>query len=177
MENARDMNGLLKDAFKLSVQIFDSLSPSDKYVIVNIAKTTNSTFTYPANSEIPTSYGYLFDKTPQVLIEEKVFIVKEKNKWWIGNDKIKQNTLDLITIMARSKGYLNKDEWAHYYSQWIYDHYNYGPTCSGLYVVLIDVLKLKEFINKLSGALPVFNEATKSLEFLGQTVLFSGELR
>ncbi len=182
------MNGLINDCVTLCSYIYDALPPAEYWSVVNIAKTANRTFTYPSIKEIPTSYGYSYDRVPQELLAQGVIEALMPNRWFTrwGNaisGSYSANGKDFLTTIARDKGYLNflklpNDQTvAHFYYEWRNSRENWGPVEAGQYSVLINKQKLVEFTRWYSNTSPQFVLQTGDLYFLGQNLKFEGEVK
>lgn len=140
--------GIVNDALALCLSIYNSTPPSDSWVIVNIARSSFPTFTYPNNTEIPTGFGYGYDNTPKLLKDEKVIEAMTPKRWYLIISTGNASDYDLITPIALTKGYFKKGERCNYY--WKYKTYgdDYGPEPPGHYSVLINMDSLKKFYAK-----------------------------
>ncbi len=181
MEN-KNTNGLVRDAVKIASNIYDSLTPYEDWVIVNICKSHNWSFTYPDCPEIPTGFGYIYDKVPDILEKDGVIEAKT-NKWFIGlttkpysSENPKNLPIyDTISIVARAKKYFNKETRAEYYKKYDTSTNTYeGPKVAGQYSALINVKKLIKFIRWYGNQSPRFNSVTGELSYLGYSLKFSG---
>lgn len=175
------MTSSIRDCLSLVLNIHDSLSPHDSWKVVNIGKSTNSTFSWPSYPSIPWSFGYSYDSVSQILEEEGVIEAKIQDAWYIGITKTSASQSDPITILARKKGYLKNDESVKYYSKWTSEHVDHGPTSvGGQFSILVNVQNLIKFYWKYNEQTlpprPTFNETTKNLDFLGESVHFMGEI-
>jgi hypothetical protein len=176
------MNLTFQNAMLTGNIILNNISPRDRWIIVNIAQTENQVFSYPSIPELPTCFGYVFDKVPQILEEEGVIEAKINGLWFLKISSIKKEYLgktgkDSITVVARHKGYIKKTEIAEHYIK--YDKYlklDTGPKARGQYSVLINVNRLRLFINWYSGLTPIFNDNNKTLEFLNEKIQFNGDV-
>jgi hypothetical protein len=174
------MKNVEYDAYLTASSIYQSVLSTDNFTVVNIAKTeTNKTFNYPSISEIPWSYGYVFDNVPRLLVEHGVIISKINGLWYTnkGLNKSNGNYKDEITLKAVERKYFDKDEHAEYYIK--YREYpkpvDRGPQPAGLYSCLIDIDKLVHFINFYNFYTPKFDISTGVLRFLDSVVKFEGE--
>jgi hypothetical protein len=177
---------VMENAFFLALNILGTLSPRDSYVVVNIAKSNNPIFSYPSIPEIPSVFGYNFDKVPQILEEEEVICAKVSNRWYINRSISlwKDERGDALDIKAHALGILPKKNGYGYYKARDNNYtrsQSFGPIVSGQYAALISVERLKLFVGKSSE--PVKSKVPqmidgKYLEFMGERIEFSGlELR
>lgn len=172
------MNGLVNDAVRLCTVIWDSLLPTSQWAVVNIAKSKNALFTYPTKyQEIPTSFGYTYDRVPQYLSECGVIEALGVSRWFMFFSKgISEKTTDLITNVARAKKYISEDQSASYYHTLSDYKQRYGPTEPGQYAILINVSKMSNFIRRSLTTIPQFSEDSGILSFLGKVIRFDGEV-
>ncbi len=168
------INEAVKDALGLCLSIYNSISPHDKWVSVNIARTNNRTFTFPDVREIPTSFGYLYDRAPQILSDEGVIIAMKSDQWVIGKENRLKKQVDSLTEVARETGLLTKDESFKYYWRMNGNTVSMGPRVAGQYSILVSVKAMMVFYNFQMNLAPKFTE--NKLHFLQQTVEFNGQL-
>ena len=64
------MEDLLNDSIRLVRKIL--ADTFEEYVLIHIAQSSFVVFSFPASPEIPTSYGYIIDRTPAFLEKEKI---------------------------------------------------------------------------------------------------------
>lgn len=182
MEN---INGLVQDALKTANYILNSLTPYDEWVIVNLCKVTNNpAFTYPTYPEIPTIFGYSFDKVPEFFIKEGVIEAKTFDKWYSGLTIVpyygsqKHDGLpiyDGITKIARNKEYINKSNRVGYYEKWKRDYVDDGPGGVEHYSALINVKKLREFVRWYGNQSPKVDIKNGHLYYLKFVLPFNGD--
>ena len=182
------MNRLIEDAINLSETVLDSLLPGQEWVIVNIAKTDTQTFALDGIPQIPTCFGYVYDRVPELLEKEGIIEAKEENRWYTEvknishymNDDFteiafaKLRELDGITAFTRKKGYLTEDEIVEYIDG--SDRVNFNRQFGKQYAVLMNRKAMEQFIGWYRGLTPKFDEKTGELHFLGQTMKFSGAI-
>jgi len=175
------MSGLINDALLLCRSVLDCLTPNEDWAIINIAKTSNRTFTFPSIPEIPTSFGYTYDNVPKLLIENGVIEETLPNRWYVSlinrDEKYQLSSWDNITSMLYKNKYINNDKKAYYYYSYSHSTENrYGPKISGQHAVLINKQKLLFFTNWYSNQWPKFNNTTGTFEYLGYQIKFEGDL-
>ncbi len=170
------MNGVVKDTYDLCLYVLDAMSPRERYAFINIGRSDKGyrTFNYPTQHDIPTAFGYSYDNVLKVLREEKLLLASAKDVWYITNSKSKDNSIDTLTVAGRACGYLQPDEYANRYLKWRSSHVDEGPSCKGLYSLLVDLQAMRYFVNRQQGTVPIFNKEKSSLEYLDQVVEFSG---
>lgn len=181
-------SGLVQDAIKTAIAIVNSITPYNKWVIVNIGKTPNLTFTYPTIPVIPTCFGYNYDKVPELFETDGVIEAKIEKRWFVKLTKSSYDTyappvyekFDFITKTARVKNYFDKDTRADYYNKepGVYRHGggNYGPEIPGQYAVLINVDQLRRFMGFYSGSVPLYYISNKCLFYRGNKLTIDGEV-
>lgn len=167
-------NSVVDDAIKTIAWILDGTIPSDKYVVVNIAKSSNPFFIYPGNKEIPTSYGYGYDRTPALLMQEKCVLGMVPKRWFVGTTKenprykvMGNYELASLTTLGRKLKAINDDE---YYRNYLGEYSHMGPNETGQYAILLDVEASRNYYWRVKGLVPTFNNG--SLNFLGQLLTF-----
>ncbi len=145
-----ESNNVVQDAVELAKAILDSLLPTDRWTIVNVARNGDRIINLTNISEIPPSFGYSFDNVPRLLHQEGVIEAVVRNKWFV---KVVKNKLrsslavdDSITSEARKKMYIDKNEIAKFYSGSIYT--NDLPKIGGQATILINKEKLINFIKR-----------------------------
>lgn len=170
------MNGVVKDAYNLCLYVLDAMTPGDKFAIINIGISDKGykTFNYPDKHDIPTAFGYSYDNVFKVLLTEKIVLASKKDVWFTKVSVYKDNSIDTLTTVGRSCGFLKADEHVNCYRRWYTSHVDNGPQCKGLYSLLVDLQTMRYFVNRQQGILPIFNTEKSSLEYLGQVVEFSG---
>lgn len=177
--------GIVNDASKLCLKIFNSTPPNKPWTIINIAKSSNETFTYPDYIEIPTSFGYAYDNVPTFLKDEGVFEATMQNKWFtnVANRsavRVNIGLHDVITEVARSKGYLENKAEAQFYFKLKRQYVDEGPVTSGQYAVLVNMKNLIRFYGKYNPPQiedsPTFDVSTGDLIFLGEKVHVEGDI-
>ena len=163
--------------------IYNSLSPRDTWKIVNIGKSNNQVFNWPSYPSIPWSYGYTYDSVPQILEEDGVIEAKVANSWFMGVENGTKQFLDAITIAARQKKYITDDEIVNFYCKYSHSRKSNdrGPTSvGGQYSILVNIQKLIAFYQKYNQEAtppkPIFNEKVRTLDFLGEKILFKGKI-
>lgn len=176
-----NMNNVVQNSIQLAVSIFSNLPPQKTWAIVNIGKSSNLSFYFTKYPNISTVYGYKYDYVPCFLENEGVIEAKVPHRWFteITESEIPNN--DSITRVAHLKGYLNHLESTNFYSRYSQTQpkNNFGPyTVGGQFSILVNVRKMYDFCEKYLDTpdrIPKFNEATKCLEFLGESLLFIGK--
>lgn len=142
--------GIVNDALALCLNIYNSVPPNDKWTVVNIGRSSFSTFTYQLYPEIPTGFGYNYDNTPKLLTDEGVIEAMTLSKWYTGIGSGNKVSYDFVTSIAIAKGYLNKEQRCSYY--WKYKSYgdDFGPKCPGQFAILVNMDALRNFYSKYS---------------------------
>lgn len=175
------MNNLTQDALRLSETILDSLLPNEGWVIVNIAQINQKTFKVPTWPGIPTSFGYEFDKVPDLLIEEGVIEMLASDHWFTDVTSLmllEGESINQMTVFARGKGYIKQNENIEFMWTGIINGVKmyWRGSYRGQYAALINRKQLEVFIKYCKNLGPKFNEETGTFEFLGETVNFEGKV-
>lgn len=157
------MKNVTKDALVLATNIINSLLPSKKLEIVNIAIKEPETFTIQGYPSIPLSFGYEYNDTPTLLEQGGVILGKTVGWWYVGINSKNSNwyrnrpqEIDLdgnIDEMAQKIGLINSDEVIEYYLNIPKD--DIGPRKSGQMAILINKVKLQTFIDSISKSVLV----------------------
>lgn len=175
--------GIVNDALVLCLNIYHATPPNKKWAILNIARSTNSSFTFTSYKYqiIPTSYGYNYDNVPDFLRDEGVFEALVQNHWFLNVGKrASLESYDLVSVTAKVKNYLSKGEGAYYYQKWTRDDVDEGPATPGQYAVLVNMEKLTSFYNKYNppqiSNIPTYDSSNGELSFMGERIKIEGEI-
>ncbi len=174
------INDAVKNAILLGKKMLSTVSPRDEYIVVNIGKSNNLIFTYPSINDIPSSFGYFYDKVPQILEEEGVILAKKKNRWYINQviQLWKNENPDSLDKVGQEIKLINPGEGFAYYKCRQTSSTrgsSIGPELAGQFAVIIDVKNLRFFLNKYTWSAPYFNIKSGVFKFLGEEMSFSGE--
>lgn len=176
------LTGLEKDAVNLCNRIYDTMLPTEKWAVINIAISNNSTFTYPLISSIPLSFGYTYEKVPLLLKQFGAIEFLLSNRWFqnirLANEQLrslKENN-KILTAFLLAKGYINKNQEADLYLN-RFEKNKFGPIAKGQYVAVINRYNMINFVHFYSGQYPVFNIKTGNLFFLNETIQIDGDLQ
>ncbi|MCL5409649.1 MAG: hypothetical protein M1607_02190 [Patescibacteria group bacterium] len=160
-------NKLVDDAQNLAgkIQEYLDLDTAKDWEILNIVwdEAGNDSPFSDKYSSINRAFGYLHDKTPELL--EKHHVIEGKTKGWWYVDIVWNKGLwgqtrpqdlamdDNITDIARNKGYIPKDKIVKYYFDVPTD--DLGPKMRGQMSILVNKIALKKFLNFTSKDIKV----------------------
>lgn len=170
--------GIINDSLQLLKIIVNNSIPGEKYTIVNIAKSSMLAFTDKTRTKIPTSFGFSFDKVPEYLKTQNIFIEEWIGRWFLGKVKgTRQSWVgEKITDKARELGYFDSNTIASYFLESVSfsDKVDFGMDLPLQRAVLVDIEKAKEFIAWNEGSTPLFYESNKTLYYRGKQLTFQG---
>lgn len=185
------MNKLIEDAIKLCEVIDNSHPPDSGYEILNIAM-EDELGGVSRGSSPRTYYRYRLKNVPRLLREQGVFLETIQGRWYRGKlrDEFlelvekKYNPIDKATIKQLKKaavevGYYKKNESPYFEIDLSSDDFQdrYGEQKGGLYTVLVDMDKARDFVALYSETDPSFDEETGKLSIAGKSIDFSGEIK
>lgn len=176
-------NDVLEDALRVCNNILRSVTPEDKWVIVNTALNSRDTFLIPKCPAIPPVYGYRFESSPRFL-ERKGVIVAKTPFWWfvritdLDSYYARQILPELelsddIYWAAKEKNHLRKNQVIEYY---VDETDTRGPVFHGQAAVLVNVKALIKFIGAYSEMRPRFDEATAIFSYRGEKIRITGDI-
>lgn len=151
-----ESNNVVQDAVGLAKAILDSLLPTDRWTIVNVARNGDRIINLTNISEIPPSFGYSFDNVQRLLHQEGVIEAVVRDRWFakVVNTPLRSAATknDPITSIARKKGYMSSAQYAKFYESIdLYIRSKFGPKMSGQAAILINVNSLLEFVKKYNS--------------------------
>lgn len=176
-------NGLILECLKVCRSIENSISPFDKWAIVNIGfSSEHEKFNYPTFPSIKEIYGFTFDGVIEFLEKSNVIIATDNN-WFIGLEKEKKKFFGVPLFHINQKAH----ELEFYQEPISAQGYflpakdpklivnTFGPINRLHVAALVDMAKLKKFIWWYSTTNPRVYKDQKLFSFMNQSLKFEGE--
>lgn len=151
----KKLNGLEEDALNLLKIIDDSLPENKRWLIINLAKSKKRRFDleHPYHM-FPQCFGYSLDMVPELLISEGVILASNNILWFLssyedssGSDS---NEKGAILEIGKKHGFFTNSTRLNFYTSIVRGVADFGPRMPGHIAALIDVKKMKKFIEKRS---------------------------
>lgn len=170
------MNNVENDAYRLCKIILSDTEPSKSWKVVNIAIHSNDRFTFTGKSEIPTSYGYVCEDTPEYLIRLGIIALKSSDKWFskIQIQDPNMKYIDLLTEYLRKVEAIRNFQYVSYYYSANKSNY---PQMRGQSATIIDIQRLREYVGYFDTSTPQFDFETGTFSFLNEKIQIEGRLQ
>lgn len=171
-------NVILNEALRLAKIIYQSFLPDEQWLIVNIALHKKDTFLIQGYPDIPTVFGYRFDKTTLLLEKHGVIEGKTPGLLYVritvtdsyyGRYILPEATIiDDIGWIAREKGYINHDQLVEYYN----DGNSFGPRMHGQAAILVSRRALELFIKQQGDKFPITSQQNQDYWYTDKQLKF-----
>jgi hypothetical protein len=179
------LNGLLKDAIKVANKILEITLPNDKVIVINLRKTSfDGTVGVATPDEAENVFYYEYDQVPKLFEQEGIFEIQVPNRWYIGENYENGNVIPKFDKKAEELGLLSKGASLMFYENDYDPRYRIhkagepptSPTNSKLITAIVNIQKLKEFVNWYSNLAPKFDLEIKTVKFLGREIPIDGDI-